>query len=81
MDLLEINQLINIRQYVINSTSNPQIDRTTVNYMNDLLLILDKKIIDLLKSDSFKEMINYQDIEFVKKNVVNLTKIKSSLNW
>jgi hypothetical protein len=49
MDLKEITDLIAIRQYVVNSTGNPAINRETVSYMNGVLILVDKKIVDLLK--------------------------------
>lgn len=79
MDLKELVDLINIRQYVVNATANPAIDRGTVNYMNETLLMLDKKITGLLQSDEFKDYIDYKDIQNVKKQVAEITNIKSGL--
>lgn len=79
MDLKELVDLINIRQYVVNATANPAIDRNTVNYMNETLLMLDKKITGLLQSDEFKDYIDYKDIQNVKKQVAEITNIKSGL--
>lgn len=79
MDLKELVDLISIRQYVVNSTANPAIDRTTVNYMNETLLMLDKKITGILQSDEFKDYIDYKDIQNVKKQVAEITNIKSGL--
>lgn len=79
MDLKELVDLIAIRQYVVNSTANPAMDRATVNYMNESLLMLDRKIIELLQSDEFKDYIDYKDIQTVKKQVAEITNIKSGL--
>jgi hypothetical protein len=79
MDLTELTDLISIRQYVVNSTANPAIDRETVNYMNGLLIMLDKKIVTLLKSDDFKEYINYKDVRKAIEEVARITNIKSGL--
>jgi hypothetical protein len=79
MDLSELVSLISIRQYVVNSTSNPAIDKATVNYMNNVLLMLDKKIVQLLQGNDFKEYINYKDIRGVIENVANINNIKSGL--
>lgn len=79
MDLQELTDLMDIRQYVVNSTANPTIDRETVNYMNGLLIMLDKKIIGLLKSDDFKEYVNYKDVRKAIEEVARITNIKSGL--
>lgn len=79
MDLKELTDLIDIRQYVVNSTANPTIDRETVNYMNGLLIMLDKKIIGLLKSDDFKDYVNYKDVRKAIEEAARITNIKSGL--
>jgi hypothetical protein len=79
MDLRELVDLITIRQYVINSTANPAIDRATVNFMNGALLLIDKKIIGLMQSSDFKEYINYGDVQLAKQEAANITNIKSGL--
>jgi hypothetical protein len=79
MDLQELTDLIKIRQYVVNSTANPTIDRETVTYMNGLLIMLDKKIVALLKSDDFKEYVNYKDVRKAIEEVARITNIKSGL--
>lgn len=79
MNLKELADLINIRQYVVNSTANPAIDRATVTYMNDTLLLLDRKIISILQNDDFKEYLDYKDIKQAREDVANITNIKSGL--
>jgi hypothetical protein len=79
MDLKELTDLIAIRQYVVNSTGNPAIDRATVNYMNDLLLLTDKKIISLLSSQDFKEYIEYKNALAARQEVARITNIRSGL--
>lgn len=79
MDLKELIDLITIRQYVVNSTGNASIDRATVNYMNDLLLLTDKKIIALLSSNDFKEYIEYKNARAAREEVSRITNIKSGL--
>jgi hypothetical protein len=79
MELTELVSLISVRQYVVNSTSNPAIDRATVNYMNNILLMIDKKIIALLQNDEFKEYVNYKDIRKAIEDVANINNIKSGL--
>ena len=79
MDLKELTDLITIRQYVVNSTANPAIDRATVNYMNDLLLLTDKKIIGLLSNSDFKEYIEYKNAQLARQEVARITNIRSGL--
>lgn len=79
MDLKEIANLITIRNYVFNIINLPTIDKTTVTKMNNSLLLLDKKIIELLSSNEFKDYINYNDINEVIRQVSNITNIKSGL--
>lgn len=79
MDLKEITELMSIRQYVVNSTANPAISRETVSYMNGILILLDKKIVSLLKSDEFKEYIDYQNVRQAIEDVARITNIKSGL--
>ena len=79
MDLKEITDLIAIRQYVVNSTGNPAINRETVSYMNGVLILDDKKIVDLLKGQEFKEYIDYQNVRQAIEDVVKITNIKSGL--
>ncbi len=79
LDRQEIIDLIAIRQYVVNSTANPAIDRATVNYMNGLLLMLDKKIMGLLQSDEFKDYIDYKDVRKAIEEVASINNIKSGL--
>jgi hypothetical protein len=64
--LRELSDLIAIRQYVVNATNNPTIDRTTVNVVNGMLLLLDKKILGLLQSNEFKAYVNYDDVQNAK---------------
>lgn len=78
-DLDELVQLITVRQYIVNSTANPAIDRTTVTYMNDLLLLTDKKIIALLSSQNFKDYIDYKNYKQAREDVAKITNIKSGL--
>jgi hypothetical protein len=80
MDLQELTNLIQIRQYVVNTVNNLTIDRPTVTAMNNTLLLLDKKIIGLLTDKSFKDFIGYDKIEQVVKDVANANDIKARVN-
>jgi hypothetical protein len=79
MDLQELVDLISIRQYVVNSTGNSTMDRATVNVMNGMLILIDKKIVGLLQSDEFKEYVNYADVRKAIEEVAHTNNIKSGL--
>lgn len=79
MELKELTELIAVRQYVVNSTANPTIDRETVSYMNGLLILIDRKIVSLLKGDDFKKYIDYQNVRQAIEEVAKITNIKSGL--
>lgn len=79
MELKELTNLINIRDYVANIINSPTIDRLTVKEMNNTLLLLDKKIINIIKTPEFKDYINYDDVKQVIENVRTLTNIKSGI--
>jgi hypothetical protein len=79
MNLKELVDLITIRQYVVNSTGNSTLNRATVNVMSGMLLLIDKKIINLLESNEFKEYINYQDVQKAKREASQANNIKSGL--
>lgn len=78
--LQELVDLIKVRDYVVNATGNPTIDRATVSYINGALIMLDKKIIGMLSSSEFKAYIDYGNVKQTIQEVANITNIKSSLN-
>lgn len=79
MNLKNINDLINIRNYIYMSTNNGWIDKKTVNYLNNLLLLVDKKILSVLMDEEFKELIDYENLSDVLREVRQVTNIKSGL--
>lgn len=79
MDLKEITELISIRQYVINSMGNFNVDRKSLNELNGLLLLLDKRIVELLLNEEFKEYIGYKDVKKAIEEVARLSNIKSGI--
>ena len=79
MNLGEIVDLITIRQYVVNATANPAIDRATVAAMNNTLLMVDKKILELIQSKEFRTYIDYKNVDAAIKEVANTNNIKSGL--
>lgn len=79
MDIKEVSDLITIRGYVSTAINNFSLDKETVRYMNDSLILIDKKIAGLLKSDEFKEYIDYKNVREAVQEVRRITDIKSSL--
>lgn len=75
-DFDEITNLIQIRQYLSNTMGNPVLDKKTVNEMNNILLLMDKKIVDLLQSKQFKEYIGYNDVRKVVEEAARTTNIR-----
>jgi len=79
MNLKDLNELINVRNYIANSANNPYIDKATINTMNGMLILVDKKILGLLQSENFKEFIGYKDVRQAIEEVAKMTNIKSGL--
>jgi hypothetical protein len=79
MDLVELSSLIKIREYINNAIGSYSIERNTVNYLNGALLLIDKKIVELLQKDEFKSYINYKDVRKAIEEVVKLNDIKSGI--
>lgn len=79
MEFEELIGLIKIREYVINSIALPTIDRKTVNELNGILLLLDKKIIGLLTSEDFKDYIGYKGVQEAKEAAARITNIYSGI--
>ncbi len=80
MNFEELTNLISIRNYVANTINNTQsIDRPTVTELNGMLILMDNKIISILKDKEFKSYIGYQDVRRAIEDVVKLNNIKSSL--
>ena len=79
MELQELTYLIKIREYVFNSINLPTIDRKTVKELNDMLLLLDKKIIGLITDVDFKDYIGYKDVQKAKIEAARITNIYSGI--
>jgi hypothetical protein len=79
MDFTEINNLINIRNYITTIINSPNIDRPTVSELSGILLLSDKKIVDILKSSEFKEYIGYKNVKKTIEDVVRLNNIRSGI--
>lgn len=65
MDLSEIISLIKVRDYINQSLGNNTVDRPTLSELGNMLLLIDKKIINTLKGPQFKEYLDYSNIKKV----------------
>jgi hypothetical protein len=79
MDFEELIFLIKIREYVVNSTALPAIDRKVVGELNGILLLLDEKIIGILTGPDFKDYIGYKDVQLAKERAAKITNIYSGI--
>lgn len=78
-DFSELTNLIEVRKFVVNSTGIATITRAQVNELNNLLLLLDEKVIGILTGNDFKEYIGYADVQEAKKRAREITSIYSGL--
>lgn len=78
--LRDINDLINIRNYVASSVNNYSLKREVTNELNAMTMLLDKMIVSQLTSEEFKKIINFDTASEVIKEVAKTTNIKSSMN-
>jgi hypothetical protein len=79
MELKELSELIKIREYVANSVATSTIERKTITELNNLLLLIDKKIITLLLGDEFKEYVDYKNVQEAKEAAVRITNIYAGI--
>jgi hypothetical protein len=79
MELNEILNLISIRQYINQSINNCALDRPTINELNGMQILIDNKIISLLKSPEFKDYIGYANVREAIMDVAKITNIRSGL--
>lgn len=79
MDLKEITDLIQVRNYVQSATGNYGLSRAVVTDLNAMVILLDKLIVEKLMSPAFKEYIKFEDRAKAIAEVAKLTNIKSGL--
>ena len=77
--LNEIIDLIKIKNYAFNIVNSTSSSKENVKYMNNIIILIDKKINKLLSSEEFKEYIDYNSIEEVIKEVRNNSNIKNGM--
>lgn len=74
LNFQEISYLLKIREYIYSCIGNPRIEPKTVNYLNNCLLMIDKKIIGMLTAEDFKAYIDYDKCS---EEILKLNKLKS----
>lgn len=79
MDLSEISNLIQIRNYIHQSVNNFALERSKVNSLGDMLILIDKLIVDKLLANDFKSLINFQNLQQYKSKAIENNNIKSGL--
>ena len=79
MELVEITDLIEIRNYVVAAVNNYSISRDKVSQLNEMLLLIDKRIVDKILSDDFKNLLGYQDVKAIVSEARKISNIKSGL--
>ncbi len=80
MEMKEIIDLISIRNYIqatINGSNS--IDRKTVSELSGILILADKKILDIILDKEFKSYIKFENVTQAIKSVVKLNNIKSGM--
>lgn len=65
MDLSEAMSLITIRDYIIKNVDSTTLDKATVSELNKMVLLVDRKIVEILRSTEFKSYINYSSVNKV----------------
>jgi len=76
MDLQNVKDLIAMRDYIISYVSSPKAETRIVNYLNNCLSMIDKKIISYLSSEEFKKFINYEGYDEDRRfNLAKLNKV------
>lgn len=81
MDLTELINLMKVREYLLIASNNGAFDKPTIHYLSNTLLLVDKKIVELLKGDEFKEYVNFKDVKKAIQEVVNLNDIQSTIRY
>lgn len=84
MILTEVVDLITIREYIVNTINNPVLSKEKVNELSGILILLDNKIVSILRSTQFKTYIEYDKVkEAIKEasqesNFVNLWQLENN---
>ena len=62
-EIQEIACLINIKQYVTNMAESFSIDKKSLKDLDTIKLLIDKKLVNLLLGQKFKEFVGFEHAE------------------
>lgn len=79
MDLNIISQLISIRTYITMAVNNYSLHRDTVKQFNDMLVVIDRRLVESLLSNEFKDTIGFSDVKTLVAEARKINDIKSGL--
>lgn len=75
----ELSSLVTVRDYAYTVINNSNFNRADVNDLTAILILLDKKILDVMRSQDFKEYIGFDDSKKIIQEMVQKNNIKSGL--
>jgi hypothetical protein len=78
MDLNEISNLIEIRNYIASAINNYALERNVVAQLNKMLILLDRRIVERVLDNDFKKFLGYEDVEKFLAEARKISDIKSS---
>jgi hypothetical protein len=79
MDLREITDLIAIRNHIVNSINNYALARDKVSQLNEMLILLDRRIVDKLLDQDFKDFLGFKDVKKFVQEARENNNIRSGL--
>lgn len=79
MDLQEITNLISIRNHMLNSINNFALARDIVSQLNEMLILLDRRIVDKLLGEDFKDYLDFKDVKKFVQEARKTSDIRSGL--
>lgn len=79
MDLSEITQLIEIRNYIVLATNNFNLMRGVSRELAKMLTLVDKRITEKLLSDEFKAHIGFADADKAQAEAIEANNIRAGM--
>lgn len=79
MNLSEIADLIEIRNYISGAINNFNLKRETSRELQSMLILTDKRISEKLLSENFKEFIGFKDAAAAVIEAAGINNIKSGM--
>lgn len=79
MDLQEIKNLIDVRDYVERVLNNYNRDKQEIASLRSMVILLDNKIVSMLLKDDFKEYVDFNNAKDAVRKAAENNNIKSGL--